>query len=127
MQLRNRPLTVFYDHGVRRESESRLAALARREVELEAARAELDRSAQEDAERGREDSRRALAGALEEFRAVAEREIASIQDAKERARVERAQMRAEGRVRAELRDRQNAVAPPSGSGRTPPPEPAPTR
>ncbi len=24
MQLRNRPLTVFYDHGVRRESESRL-------------------------------------------------------------------------------------------------------
>jgi DNA mismatch repair protein MutS2 len=93
------------------ESEARLQGLKRREEELDAKRAEVTATARLSLERQGAESRRALDQALEEFRAEARREVASIQDVKERARVERAQLRAEGRVRASLHARQQAIAP----------------
>jgi DNA mismatch repair protein MutS2 len=93
------------------ESESRVHGLRLREDALEAARDELDRVLRDDAKRRREETDRAVAAALQEFRALAKRELESIQDAKERARVEREQLRAEARVRASLREQRDAIAP----------------
>jgi DNA mismatch repair protein MutS2 len=93
------------------ESETRVEGLRSKEAALEATRAELDRATRDDARRRRDETERLAASALAEFRSLAKRELESIQDVKERARVEREQIRAEARVRASLRQQRDALTP----------------
>ena len=53
----------------------------------------------------------ALAEALSEFKELSRRELTEIRDAKERAKLERAHARSEGRLRELIREKQEAIAP----------------
>jgi DNA mismatch repair protein MutS2 len=98
------------------EAEARVEALKRQEEALEALRVEVAASSEVETDRRRTEVQRALAHALEQFRVQSRHELESIKDAKERARVERAQLRAEGRVRLSLREKQEAIAPRGTAG-----------
>ena len=93
------------------EAESRVAGLARREEALEAERVRFAAVSGDETARRREEAKRALAEALSEFREQSRREVSALKDAKERARLERAQAKAEGRLRALQQDKQQALAP----------------
>jgi DNA mismatch repair protein MutS2 len=96
------------------EAEARVDALKRRQEALESARAELTAKSLDETARRRDEVRRSLAEALVEFQEQSRRELGAIRETKERAKVEREQVRAEGRLRASLREKQEAIAP-SGS------------
>jgi DNA mismatch repair protein MutS2 len=102
------------------ESEERLRALREAEAALAEDRARLEASSRDDAAKRREENVRSLEGAMREFREQSRRELAAIQDAKERAKVERAQVRAEARLRGTLRAQQESLAPrPRAAGNVP--------
>ena len=93
------------------EAETRAHELARREEALEVARVELEAGLLNETARRRDEAKRALAAVLSEFKDQSRRELAGLRDAKERAKLERAQARADGRLRASARDKQQAMAP----------------
>jgi DNA mismatch repair protein MutS2 len=93
------------------EAEAKAGTLREAEAELVAARDRLEAEARADADRRREATARALDAALREFRQQTRHELAGIQDARERARVERAQVKAESRLRASARRAQEAITP----------------
>ena len=99
------------------EAEVRAEALRAAESELAALRSRLESAAREESAKRGEETARSLDGALREFRALASKELAGIQDTRERARVERAQVRAESRLREAARERRRALAPPSAPAR----------
>lgn len=93
------------------EAEARVDELKRREVAGEAARLRHEVALGDETARRRDEAKRALAEALQEFKELSRRELATLRDAKERAKLERAQLRAEGRLRTSLNDKQQAIAP----------------
>jgi DNA mismatch repair protein MutS2 len=93
------------------EAEARVLSLREAEAALADERARLDAAAREDVIRRREETARSLDGAMREFREQSRRELAAIQDAKERAKIEKTQVRAESRLRAALRTKQESLAP----------------
>jgi DNA mismatch repair protein MutS2 len=101
------------------EAEEKAGSLRAAEARLLAERDRLEESAKADAARRRDDTARTLEAALREFRQQSRQELAGIQDTRERARVERAQVRAESRLRAQARRTQETIAP-QASG---PPQP----
>ncbi len=98
------------------EAEARVERLERAEEALAVARASLEATTRDETARRREEVRSSLAAALEEFREQSRSELAAIHDAKERMKVERAQRSAETRLRASLREKQDALAPESSVG-----------
>jgi len=94
------------------EAEARVHALKRGEEAQESARAEHAANLRDETARRRDEVKGALAEALAEFKDQSRRELEAIRDTKERARLERAEVRAEGRLRASLREKQEAIAPP---------------
>ncbi len=92
-------------------NEERAAALARREEALEVRATALEAQFKLDTTRQREQASRQLASALDEFRRDARRELASIKDAKERAKVEKMHAKAESRLNASARARQESIVP----------------
>ena len=84
------------------ELSSRTEALGGEREALEAERAREAEEARGEAERQQQAAKRALEGAMKEFQAEARKELAGIQDAKERARVERAQAKAATRLAGSL-------------------------
>jgi DNA mismatch repair protein MutS2 len=95
-----------------REVESRLSAVTREQEEIESMRTHLAVRLKDESARAREEARVALAAALTEFKELSRRELSGIKDAKERARLERAQFQAEGRLKTSLRAKHDAIAPP---------------
>jgi len=93
------------------ELSGRTEALEAERVSLEAERARLAERAREETERRQQEARRALDTALKGFQDEARKELAGIQDAKERARVERAQVRAASRVAGSLARAKAKVVP----------------
>jgi DNA mismatch repair protein MutS2 len=98
------------------EAEARVHALRIREDALEKARAEFEETSGTEAVRRRDEMKRALAAALEEFKDQSRRELHAVRDAKERAKLERAQVRAEGRLRTLSTNKQEAIAPRASGG-----------
>jgi DNA mismatch repair protein MutS2 len=98
------------------EAEERVESLRRREQALEDARLRSVEAFTNDAARRREEAKRALAEALAEFKDQSRRELSTLRDAKERAKVGRAQLRAEGRLRSLSALKQQAVAPLTAHG-----------
>jgi DNA mismatch repair protein MutS2 len=98
------------------EAEVLVHELRRREEALEATRVELAEASGDETERRRNEAKRALAQALVEFKEQSRRELQTIRDTKERARLERAQVRAEGRLRALLSDKEQALVPRESRG-----------
>jgi DNA mismatch repair protein MutS2 len=98
------------------EADERIAALKRREEELEIARVRSEEALEGEVTRRREEAKRALSRALEEFKERSDRELASVRDAKERTKVEQAQRRAAGRLRTLLSEQQRSLAPPTAGG-----------
>lgn len=92
------------------EAEARVEELRRREQALEEASVRSVEAFADEAARRREEAHRALAEALAEFKDQSRRELSTLRDAKERAKVERAQVRAEGRLRTLLAQKQKVVA-----------------
>jgi DNA mismatch repair protein MutS2 len=97
-------------------AEERAEAVRRQEESLAVARAELAQKAHDDSKRQRDEVKSALAEALSEFKELSRHELASIRDAKERAKLERAQARSEGRLRELIREKQEAIAPSRTAG-----------
>jgi DNA mismatch repair protein MutS2 len=93
------------------EAEARVQELRIRQEADERARVETVEALAEETSRRRDVAKRALADALKEFKEQARRELAAVRDAKERAKIERAQDRGEGRLRTLLKDKQDAIAP----------------
>ena len=93
------------------EAEARVEELKRGEEAGQAARAKLEEALGDETARRRDEAKRALAEALHEFKELSRRELATLRDTKERAKLERAQVRAEGRLRSSLRDKEQAIAP----------------
>jgi len=93
------------------EAEVRVVELKRREEAQEAERVRFREASGEETARRREEAKRALLAALTEFREESRREVSALRDARERARLDRAQVRAEGRLRALLQDKQRTIAP----------------
>jgi len=100
------------------DAEARVDELKRRGDAAEAARVKLEESMGSENARRRDEAKRALAAALSEFKELSRRELATVKDAKERAKLERAQLRAEGRLRLAQQDKERAVAPREASGAT---------
>lgn len=98
------------------EAAERAARLGAAEASLEVERARLAERARAEREKRSEEARRSLDAALASFREDAAREIASVRDARERARLTRAQVRAEGR----LRDRARRAVPAEPAARAAP-------
>jgi len=98
------------------EAEARVEELKRGEEAGQAARAKLEEALGDETARRRDEAKRALAEALHEFKELSRRELATLRDTKERAKLERAQVRAEGRLRSSLRDKEQAIAPREGPG-----------
>ncbi len=98
------------------EAETRVDELKRKGDAAELARVKLEEGMGNESARRRDEAKRALAEALHEFKELSRRELATLKDAKERAKLERAQIRAEGRLRSALRDKEQAVAPREASG-----------
>jgi DNA mismatch repair protein MutS2 len=96
--------------GLTAEAEAKVDELKRREEAEQAARAKLQDALGDETARRRDEAKRALAEALHEFKELSRRELATLRDTKERAKLERAQVRAEGRLRASLRDKEQAIA-----------------
>jgi DNA mismatch repair protein MutS2 len=92
-------------------AEERAEAVRRQEESLAVARSELAQKAHDDSKRQRDEVKSALAEALSEFKELSRHELTSIRDAKERAKLERAQARSEGRLRELIREKQEAIAP----------------
>lgn len=107
------------------DAERRREELLDRERALEAERTALEERASRDAARAREDASKALQKVLAEFRDATRREIAAIQDKKERARVEREHTRAEMRLRAERAAKEREVGAGLVAAPTGPVEPRP--
>lgn len=84
------------------ELTSRTEALGEEREALTAERARETERARQEAERRQHAAQRALEGAMKEFGDAARKELAAIQDAKERARVERAQTKAASRLAVSL-------------------------
>jgi DNA mismatch repair protein MutS2 len=97
-------------------AEERDDALRRREEALASAREELIEKQRSEAARRRDEVKGALAAALSQFKELSRRELDGIRDAKERAKLERAHVRAEGRLRELAREKQEAIAPSSSGG-----------
>ncbi|HEX4823103.1 MAG TPA: Smr/MutS family protein [Candidatus Polarisedimenticolaceae bacterium] len=85
------------------EAEEKTGSLREAEARLAAERERLEKKAAAEASERREATAKTLDAALREFRQQSKKELAGIQDAKERAKAERAQFRAESRLRAEAR------------------------
>lgn len=98
------------------EADARVEALKNREEAQEEARARAVEALEHEATRRRDEAKRALAEALKEFKDQSRRELQTLQDAKERAKVERAQIRAEGRLRTLLSEKQQTIAPRTAGG-----------
>jgi DNA mismatch repair protein MutS2 len=98
------------------EAEARVSELKRREAALTSERLLIESAATEETLRRRDEARRSLASALEDFREQSRRELAAITDAKERTKIERAHLRAEGRLRSLARDKQDTIAPKGPAG-----------
>lgn len=98
------------------EAEALLAELRRREEALAAERELLSVRLRDETKKRGDEAKSVLAAALSEFKEQSRRELAEIRDTKERARVERAQVRAEGRLRASVREKQAAIAPTGAAG-----------
>lgn len=92
------------------ELEGRRARLVELEEDLGAQRLHLTERAAQGAERMRREATTALETALREFRDDARRELAAIKDKKEKARLEREQIRAESRLAADLSRKMSEVA-----------------
>jgi len=99
------------------EAERRVDDLKLREEGARAAHADRMETLAVEAARRREEAKRALAEALHEFKELSRRELLTLTDAKERAKLERAHGRAEGRLRVQLRANEQRLAPrePGGS------------
>src|SRR5262249_43656750 len=78
---------------------------------LAALSARLETRAKDESTRLRESTRSALDSALHEFNERSKRELAAIDDAKERAVAEKAHDQARRRLRALAREKQDAIAP----------------
>jgi DNA-nicking Smr family endonuclease len=101
-------------------AEARDDALKRRAEELALAREELIEKQRSEAARRRDEVKGALAAALSQFKELSRRKLDGIRDAKERAKLERAHVRAEGRLRELAREKQETIAPSSSEpGRIP--------
>jgi DNA mismatch repair protein MutS2 len=81
--------------------------------ELEESRKRLEEETREAIERREAEARKSLASVLEDFKKLAKKEVAGIQDKKEKARVEREQIRSESRMRRALASASDSVAPKS--------------
>ncbi len=103
------------------EAETRVEELKLKESAERVAHAKLKEALGDETVRRRDEAKRALAEALQEFRELSRRELLTLKDAKERAKLARAQVRAEGRLRSSLRDKEQAVAPRDASGSRLPP------
>jgi len=98
------------------DAERRVAELRGLEADLNGERQRLTAAAADETEKRRDEVSRSLAGALARFEDEARREIAAIKDVKERAKVERAQAKAQGRLRTLARERQSEIAPKGPAG-----------
>lgn len=98
------------------EAEARVDELRRNGEADEAARVARDAALGTETTRRRDEAKRALAEALHEFKELSRRELVSLKDAKEKAKLEREQFRAEGRLRSLLKDKEQAMAPREASG-----------
>ncbi len=103
MMTRLRELTAEMSHLTE--------SLRDREAALEAERRRVEAEAREESQRRREESARTLDTALREFRRQSQQELLTIADARERAKAERAHVKAEGRLRETLRATTTAAAP----------------
>jgi DNA mismatch repair protein MutS2 len=92
-------------------AEERDDALRRGEEALASAREDLIDKQRTESARRRDEVKGALAEALSQFKELSRRELDGIRDAKERAKLERVQGRAEGRLRELVREKQAAIAP----------------
>ena len=108
-------------------AEERHHAMKRREEALESERLELQAKSRDETTRRRDDAKGALAEALRQFKDQSRRELQELKDAKERTKLERVQIRAEGRLRELLRKTQDAIAPAESSGGSAPVVLAPGR
>jgi len=97
-------------------AEARADAVSRQVEALQSERVELEAKQRDEAAARRDDVKSALAEALAEFKEQSRRELESIRDAKERAKLERSQVRAEGRLRELMRKKQEAIAPSASTG-----------
>jgi len=98
------------------QAEARADAVSRQAEALESERVHLAAKQREETARRRDEVKSALAEALLEFQAASRRELESVRDAKERAKVERSQVAAEGRLRELVRKKQEAIAPSASRG-----------
>ena len=92
-------------------AEARADDLKHREEALDAARRAWAEQSRHELARRQEEVRRSLAAALAEFKTQSRQELDGLRDAKEKARLQRAQVRAEGRLRASVRATQDAISP----------------
>ena len=93
------------------EAEQRARSLRVAEEALDDERERLREAELRESSRRREEVARALAAALAEFRVQSSRELASIQDARERERAERGHARAAARLRSASRRAQDTIVP----------------